>query len=167
MKKIFSLLLFIVAFFAEAQIQHCGYDFTSYLVVDAHEDGKTVNASTLQISIVTENGIAVINVNNTYSWNNSNQPMVFKQNYLINKEGEKERYFFPYAKDQYFLSVANTFPAENFSIKIEDTAGVYKTQTIPLQSFNMYVLCSSENERQARMFGPRTNRPIEVILEKK
>ncbi|MFD2892650.1 hypothetical protein ACFS5J_11580 [Flavobacterium chuncheonense] len=167
MKKIFSLLLFIAAFFAEAQIQHCGYDFTSYLVVDAHEDGKVVNVSTLKISVVNENGSAVINVNNSYSWNNSNQPMVFKQNYLINKEGEKERYFFPYAKDQYFLSVANTFPAENFSIKIEDTAGVYKTQTIPLQSFNMYVLCSSENERQSRMFGPRTNRPIEVILEKK
>jgi hypothetical protein len=25
-------------------------------------------------------------------------------------------------------------------------------------------LCSSENERQARSFGPRTNNPIEVVL---
>ena len=84
---------------------------------------------------------------------------------LVSKEGEKERYFFPYAKDTYFISVTNTFPADEFSIKIEDQKGLYKTQIIPLQSFNLYVLCSSENEK-AKMFGKRTNNPVEVILEK-
>lgn len=164
MKNYFSIFLVLFSIFSFSQIQHCGYDFTSYIVVDAHENGKVENATTLKISVVNENGVEVLNVNNTYSWSNSNKPLVFKQNYLINKEGEKERYFFPYAKDQYFLSVSNTFPAENFSLKIEDTSGVFKTQIIPLQSFNMYVLCSSENERQSRMFGPRTNRPIDVVL---
>jgi len=38
---------------------------------------------------------------------------------------------------------------------------------VQLQAFNMYILCSSENERQARSFGPRSNNPIEVILERK
>ncbi len=166
MKHIFSLFIFLNSFVFFGQIQHCGYDFTSYLVVDAHENGKTENVKELKISIVDEKGTEVINVNNSYSWNKANLPMIFTQNYLVSKEGEKERYFFPYAKDQYFISVTNTFSAEQFSIKIEDPNGVYKTQIIPLQSFNLYILCSAENERQARSFGPRSNKPIDVVLEK-
>lgn len=165
MKKLFSIVFFLYSIITIGQIQHCGYDFTSYIVVDVHENGKTENIKDLTISIVNENGESILNVGNVYSWKNANEPMVFSQNYLISKENEKERYFFPYAKDQYFLSVSNTFPAENFSIKIEDKNRVYKTQVIPLQSFNLYVLCSSENEK-AKMFGKRTNNPVEVILEK-
>lgn len=165
MKKLFSIVFFIYSIISIGQIQHCGYDFTSYIVVDVHENGKTENIKDLTISIVNENGESILNVGNVYSWKNANEQMVFSQNYLISKKNEKERYFFPYAKDQYFLSVSNTFPAENFSIKIEDKNRVYKTQIIPLQSFNLYVLCSSENEK-AKMFGKRTNNPVEVILEK-
>lgn len=166
MRKLLSTFLLLFSIYSIGQIQHCGYDFTSYIVVDAHENGKKENVKNLKISIVNEKGIQVINVNNMYSWKGANEPMFFSQNYLISKENEKERYFFPYAKDQYFLSVSNTFPAENFSIKIEDKNGVYKTQIIALQSFNLYILCSSENEK-AKMFGRRTNSPVEVILEKK
>lgn len=165
MKSYFSFLFFFFSFFAICQIQHCGYDFTSYIVVNAHENGVIDNPKDLKITIVTGNGKEVINVNNIYSWNKGNEPLVFSQNYLVSKEGEKERYFFPYAKDTYFISVTNTFPADEFSIKIEDQKGLYKTQIIPLQSFNLYVLCSSENEK-AKMFGKRTNNPVEVILEK-
>ncbi|WP_445712434.1 hypothetical protein [Flavobacterium sp.] len=167
MKNLYAFLFLLFSFFSFSQIQHCGYDFTSYVVVNAHENGKSENLKNLKITVVNPNETVVININNMYSWNNSNQPLVFQQNYLINKEGEKERYFFPYAKDNYFISVANTFPAENFSIKIEDPSGVFKPQVIPLQSFNLYVLCSSENEKQSRQFGPRTNRPIDVVLERK
>ena len=85
---------------------------------------------------------------------------------MISKEGEKVRYFFPYAQDQYFLSVCNTFPIESFSIKIEDSNQIYKPQIFPLQTYNLYVLCSSENEK-AKMFGRRTNSPVEVVLERK
>lgn len=166
--KVFYLMFFsLFSAIAFAQIQHCGYDFTSYLVVDAHENGKMENIKELKVTIVDENGKDAINVNNMYSWNKANLPLLFAQNYLISKEGEKERYFFPYAKDQYFLSVTNTFPAEQFSIKIEDPKGIFQTQVFPLQSYNLYILCSAENERQARSFGPRSNKPIEIILEKK
>lgn len=166
MKNLYSILFFLFSILTFSQIQHCGYDFTSYVVVNAHENGKSENEKNLKITVVNSNGTDVINVNNMYSWNNSNQPLVFQQNYLISKEGEKERYFFPYAKDNYFISVANTFPAERFGIKIEDTKGIYKTQIVPLQSFNLYILCSTENQK-AKMFGKRTNSPVEVILERK
>jgi len=63
--------------------------------------------------------------------------------------------------------VTNAFSAEEFFIKIQDTKGIYKEQLVQLQTFNMYILCSSENERQARSFGYRSNNPIEVIVERK
>jgi hypothetical protein len=121
----------------------------------------------LQITVIDENGNEVINTENSLSWVNKDKALSFDRNYLISKPTEKERWFFPYANESYFLSVTNTFPAENYSIKISDPKGIYITQTIQLQPFNLYILCSSENEKQSRQFGPRTNRPIEVVMEKK
>ena len=164
-----KLLLFFAVFsvFSFSQVPHCGFDFTSYLVVKAHEEGKSDNVSDLKISLVYENGEVVINENNKYSWKNGNQPLVFVKNHLISKPEQAPKWFFPYAEDTYLLSVTNTFPANDFYIKIQDEKGIYKEQILQLQSFNMYILCSSENERQARSFGPRSNNPIDVILEKK
>lgn len=167
MKKIFCFLFLLFSCYSFSQIQHCGFDFTSYLVVDVHENGKTVNLDHIKITVVDKEGKEVINVNNSLSWKDGNKPMLFTKNYLVNKEGEKERWFFPYAKDNYLLSITNTFPAENYNIKIEDLLSKFKTQIIELNSFNLYILCSSENEKQARKFGPRTNSPIEVVMEEK
>jgi len=183
MRYLFILPLFFSFFTAKAQIaaQHCGYDFTSYLVLDVHENGKKETIKDLKITIVDSAGNDVINLNNTYSWTNANKALVFSLNYKIDDSGKKitaetdknakSRWFFPFAKENYLLSVANTFPAENFSIKVEDTdgkanGGLFKTQIVPLNSYNMYVLCSAQNERQAMQFGPRTNRPVEIILDK-
>ena len=146
------------------QVPHCGFDFTSYLVVKVHEEGKSDNIPDLKISVVNEKGEEIINENNKYSWKYGNQALFFARNHLISKSNEPEKWFFPYAGDTYLLSVTNTFPAEEFYIKIQDTKGKFKEQLVQLQAFNMYILCSSENERQARTFGPRSNNPIEVVL---
>ena len=167
MKNLFSFFFLLFSFISFSQIQHCGFDFASYLVVDVHENGKIVNLDNIKISLIDKDGKEVININNSLSWKDGNKPMIFSKNYLVSKEGEKERWFFPYAKDNYLLSITNTFPAENYNIKVEDSSGKFKTQIIELNSFNLYVLCSSENEKQARKFGPRTNSPIEVVMEEK
>jgi hypothetical protein len=146
------------------QVPHCGFDFTSYLVVKAHEEGKSDNIPDLKITLINEKGEEVINENNKYSWKFGNRPLMFTRNHLISKPNEPEKWFFPYSGDTYLLSVTNTFPAEEFFIKIQDTKGKFKEQLVQLQAFNMYILCSSENERQARTFGPRSNNPIEVVL---
>lgn len=178
------LLLFFVlfSFTAMGQVitgQHCGYDFTSYLVVKVHEKGKSETIKNLRIVISDSLGREIINVNNLLSWTKRNEPLVFSMNYKIDKTGAKvandtpdSRWFFPFAKDQYLLSVANTFKADAYFLKVEDVdgpdnGGTFETQLIQLYPFNMYVLCSSENERQAQQFGPRTNRPIEIFLETK
>ena len=167
MKFYFSIIFFFFFSFYYSQVPHCGFDFTSYLVVKAHEEGKTENISDLKITLVNEKGEVIINENNKYSWKFGNQPLLFSKNYIISKPNEAVKLFFPYAADTYLLSVTNTFPAEEFYIKIEDIKAIYKTQTLQLQAFNMYILCSSENERQSRTFGPRSNNPIEVVLERK
>ena len=164
MRNLIVTTFLLLALFSNAQ-QHCGFDFTSYLVVDVHENGKQTNLDNIKVVLIDSLQNEVINTNNSLSWNNGNKPMIFTKNHLINKEGEKERWFFPYAKDNYLLSVTNTFPAEKYSIKIEDLSGKFKTQIIDLQSFNLYILCSTENEKQSRKFGPRSNSPIEVVME--
>lgn len=162
--KILSFFFHFFTLITVGQVPHCGFDFTSYLVVKAHDEGKSENIADLKITLVNEKGEDVINENNKYSWKNANQALVFSRNLLISKPNEPEKWFFPYAGDTYLLSVTNTFPAEDFYIKIQDTKGVYQEQLLQLQAYNMYILCSSENERQARTFGPRTNSPIEVVL---
>jgi len=167
MKLKISFLFLLFSLFSFSQVLHCGFDFTSYLVVKAHEEGKSDNIADLKITLINEKGVEIINENNKYSWKYSNQHLVFTRNHLISNPNEVEKWFFPYSGDTYLLSVTNTFPAEEFFIKIQDTKGIYKEQFVQLQAFNMYILCSSENEQQARSFGPRSNNPIEVILERK
>ena len=164
-KLSFLFLFFFLCSFG--QVPHCGFDFTSYLVVKTHEEGKSDNIVDLKITLVNEKGEEIINENNKYSWKYGNQPLIFTRNHLINKPNEPEKWFFPYSGDTYLLSVTNTFVADEFFIKIQDYKGIYKEQIVQLQAFNMYILCSSENERQARSFGPRSNNPIEVVLVKK
>ena len=178
------LFLFFILFYYTAQsqvinVQHCGYDFTSYLVINVHEQGKNENIKNLKITIVDSSGSDVINKNNRWSWVNNNKPLLFTPNYKLDRNNNKMensnpegKWFFPFAKDYYLLSVVNTFTADIFSVKIEDidmeeNGGYFETQIIPLSPYNMYILCSSENERQAQQFGPRTNRPVDVILKKK
>lgn len=178
--RLFILFLLFVSATSRGQVitgQHCGYDFTSYLVVKVQEKGKSETIKNLRVTLADSLGREVVNINNLISWTKRNEPLVFSMNYKIDKTGAKvandapdSRWFFPFAKDQYLLSVTNTFKAENYFLKVQDVdgkenGGEFETQLIQLFPFNMYVLCSSENERQAQQFGPRTNRPIEVFLE--
>jgi hypothetical protein len=180
------LLLFFIFFTLSATAQipgsgmHCGYDFTSYFVLDVHESGKSENIKGLKITIIDSLGNDVVNINNAYSWKNANKPLQFYLNYKIDDNNQKvaegkatgkERWFFPFAKDNYLISVANTFPAEKFSVKVQDVdgqenGGSYKTVILPLYSYNMYILCSSETQQAAMKFGRKMNRPIDIVLEK-
>jgi hypothetical protein len=177
----FLILLFSITVSAQIGGQmHCGYDFTSYIVLDVHEAGKKENIKNLRITIVDSLGRDVVNFNNIYSFNNGNKPLLFTSNYRIGDDNKrlaegavakKERWFFPFAKDNYLLSVANTFPADNFMIKVEDidgpdNGGKYKTTTVPLYSYNMYILCSNESDQAAVKFGRKMNKPIDVVLER-
>lgn len=151
--------------------QHCGFDFTSYLVLHVHENGKPNNISELIVSLVDADGLPAVNVNNSLSWSNSGKQLQFAENYKIDANGKRAavstnemKWYFPYAKDTYLLSVTNEFPADNFQVKIEDPKQIYKSVTVQLNTYNMYVLCSTQ--QQAMQFGRRVNKPLEIILER-
>jgi hypothetical protein len=168
-------LVFCITFSANAQ-QHCGYDFSSYIVLHIHEDGKSENIPNLRVTLVDSLGNDIINVNNKYSWNKKDQVMQFYENYKIdndgkrvenNPENQKMRWFFPFAKDTYLLSVTNDFPADEMRVKIEDGHKPrYETQIIQLYAFNMYILCSTQVQQKAQQFGPRVNKPVNVVLKR-
>lgn len=178
-----SIFLFVLSFTASAQLggqMHCGYDFTSYIVLDVHEQGKKENIKNLRITVVDSLGRDIINIGNAYSFKNGNKPLVFSSNYRIDANNKplaegattaKERWFFPFAKDNYLLSVANTFPADRFSIKVEDVdgeenGGKFKTVILPLYSYNMYILCSNESDAAGVKFGRKMNKPVDIVLER-
>jgi hypothetical protein len=169
--KYLVLAFFFMVSAAGAQ-QHCGYDFTSYIVLHVHENGKKENIADLKITVVDSTGADVVNTANKYSWKMKNEPLRFSENYKIDAEGnkiasepaEKFRWFFPFAKDTYLLSVTNDFPADAMRVKIE--GGGFKTNMVQLYAFNMYILCSTQAQQQAQQFGPRVNKPVDIVLEK-
>jgi len=181
--KYLSLILLLAAGGLKAQqgsAMHCGYDFTSYVVLDVHEDGKTHNIKNLRVTIVDSLGNDVVNTNNLYSYKSANEPLKFTFNYLIGDDNKrlpegvvpaKERWYFPYAKDNYLISVVNSFPADKFQVKIEDVDGAenggkFKTVILPLYAYNMYVLCSNESKQASMKFGRKMNKPVDIVLEK-
>lgn len=170
MKKIVAILILWsnLSISQISVVPHCGYDFTSYIVVNAHEDKIVTNVKDLHITLVDLEGKEVVNSNNSLSLVNKDLPLTFTQNYQVKVAENQIRWYFPYATDQYFLVVRNTIAIEDYQVKIEDSKGKYITQIIPLSSLNLYILCSSEAEKQARTFGPKTsNQMVEVILTKK
>lgn len=175
--RYFLFFLSLITFSANAQ-QHCGYDFSSYVVLHIHEDGKPENIANLKVTLVDSVGNDVINTNNKYSWNKKDQVMKFSENYKIDNNGkkienttenQKPRWFFPYSKDTYLLSVTNEFPADNMRVKIEDVSEKpqYETEIIQLYAFNMYILCTTQAQQKAQQFGPRANKPVNVVLKRK
>lgn len=154
----------------EAQ-QHCGYDFTSYIVIHVHEEGKKENISDLQITLLDGSGNPAINTNNRYSWKHKDEVLYFFRNYQLDQSVQSPsehnpnaKWYFPYAKDVYLLSVTNEFPADQMMVRITDPKNRFQSVDVQLYGFNMYILCSTQAE--AMQFGRRTNKPIDVVLTK-
>jgi len=169
----FCTLLYFCSFLSAGFSQqiHCGYDFTSYFVVEPMEINNGDIIKGLDVCLVDFFGNPLVNKDNKYSWTKPNEVMTFYENYKINEQGKRNstdqengKWYFYFAKESYLISVNNEFKAEQFKIKIEDPKGVYKTTFVPLNSFNMYILCTAE--ANVAKFGRRTNQPIKVILEK-
>jgi hypothetical protein len=182
MRSFIFFLLFTFSMNAQdlGMAQHCGYDFTSYLVLNVHEEGTKENIKGLQLTLVDLEGNEVINTNSKYSWNHADKTLVFSFNYLIDQDnqplqeampGIKERWFFPYAKDNYFLSVVNGLEVDKLKVKIEDVdgaqnGGFFESQVIELNYFDLFVLCSNQANDYAVQFGRKANKPLEVIIKK-
>ncbi|MBA5792414.1 MULTISPECIES: hypothetical protein [unclassified Flavobacterium] len=181
MKKIICSVTMLLSFSGWSQIGdaiHCGYDFTSYIVVKPHEDGKSQTINGLKMSVCDENGNEVINKDFKLSWRNNNMPLLFVRNYKVDANNKRisndadGKWFYYFADDHYLVTVSNTFNAEEYYLKIEDTdgeenGGHFKTLMLQLAPYNMYILCDSEERQKAMQFGRRMNKPLDIVLEKK
>lgn len=182
MKATITLFLLVLSQTIFAQVIqmpeqiHCGYDFTSYLVVHPHEAGNDRTIDGLSITICDENGNDVVNENFKLSWKYNNKILKFVRNYKIDSKNkrldnlEDGKWFYYFAQNHYLVTVANTFPADNYFIKIEDVdgdanGGHFKPQIIPLAVYYMYVLCDSEERQKVMQFGRKMNKPIDVVME--
>ena len=154
------LIYFLLTLTAAAQ-QHCGYDFTSYVVLQVREEGKADFLKGLSVTLLDSESRPAINTDNRYSWTGKDRVLNFFENYRIG-----DRWFFPHAAESYVLSVTNEFPADEMRVRIEDPSGIYENIEFPLYAYNMYVLCTTQ-VREAVQFGRRPNRPVEVWLKKK
>ena len=175
MRYFFTFFIF-VSLSVKAQ-QHCGYDFSSYLVLHVHEEGSKENIPNLKVTLIDFFGNELVNTGNKYSWTDRDEVMRFYKNYKIDSKGNrltdettegKIRWYFPFSKDTYIISVTNEFPIEGMRAKIEDVSEkpVYQTQIINLFAFNMYVLCTTQAEK-AQQFGARVNKPVDVVLKRR
>jgi hypothetical protein len=183
MKKLFFILL--TTQLATSQInpstQHCGYDFVSYLVVNPRTETSKETIKGLKISLVDTNGNPIINTDNKFSWKDNNKELIFTLNYLIDEqnkridtkvEGVAERWYFPYSKETYFLSVVNGINTDEIKIKIEDVddtanGGQFQTQIVDISPFDLFVLCTNQIRDYSMKFGRKGNKPIDVFLVKK
>jgi hypothetical protein len=172
------LFIFLVlgCFSAKAQ-QHCGYDFSSFFVLHIHEEGSKENISNLKVTLIDFFGNELVNTGNKYSWTDRDKVMQFYENYKIDGQGkrvvqdsleEKIRWFFPYSKATYIITVTNDFPIDGIRVKIEDVSEkpVFQTQIINLFATNLYVLCTTQAQK-TQTFGARINKPVDVILKRR
>ncbi len=170
------LFLFLGFFSAKAQ-QHCGYDFSSFFVLHIHEEGSKENIPNLKVTLIDFFGNELVNTGNKYSWTDRDKVMQFYENYKIDGQGkrvtsnsfeEKTRWFFPYSKATYIITVVNDFPVEGIRAKIEDISDkpVFATQIINLFVTNLYVLCTTQAQK-AQTFGAKINRPVDVVLKRR
>jgi hypothetical protein len=174
--RYFFILLFFVSLSVKAQ-QHCGYDFSSFFVLHIHEEGSKENIPNLKVTLIDFFGNDLVNTGNKYSWTDRDKVMQFYENYKIDGKGkrltaesseEKIRWYFPYAKATYIISVTNDFPIDGIRVKIEDVSEkpVYQTQIVPLFAANLYVLCTTQAAK-AQQFGARINKPVDVVLKRR
>jgi hypothetical protein len=174
--RILYFFFFVGIFSVNAQ-QHCGYDFSSFFVLHIHEEGSKENIPNLKVTLIDFFGNDLVNTGNKYSWTDRDKVMQFYENYKIDGKGkrltaesseEKIRWYFPYAKATYIISVTNDFPIDGIRVKIEDVSEkpVYQTQIVPLFAANLYVLCTTQAAK-AQQFGARINKPVDVVLKRR
>jgi hypothetical protein len=165
MKKLILFLLFSTFSFSQEGLPHCGYDFTTYLVVNPIDATTKKIIDGLQVTLVDANGNDVVNTNNEFSLINKDKTLSFAKNYEVTLPNSEVRWFYNICEDQYLLQLkANFLPEENsYSVKIKDPLKRYPTTIIPVFNNNLYVLCTTK----VKSFGPKmTNNMITVEMSK-
>src|SRR5690554_1559544 len=88
-KRLLSIFCIMISVMGFSQQIHCGYDFTSYFVVEPRENGKSEIIKELKITLTDFFGNDLVNTNNQHSWTKPNEVMRFYENYKIDNKGKR------------------------------------------------------------------------------
>lgn len=150
--------------------QHCAYDFASIIVVYVHEKDNLNTIPNLKITLVDNEGNAVLDHNDKeiVFWQN---PQKTISKYNSPEKAKEIRY--PFAKDNYVWVCGVNFSVDDYYLKIEETGNTshynlpyYKL--IRLYEADKFHLCDAyDNEDYFTYTGRRLYKPVEIILQKK
>lgn len=164
------LLLLIALLPTLLPAQHCGYDFTSIIVVHAHRANSPAVEPRLRITLLDANNLpAVIN---GQDWNR------FRPNDGRSVPHDRawqqhfERYsgqVFPFAGDNYVLVIPSHLDYTGYSILVQDERngglGELKRTVVPITNNDVYILCGTYDEEvYPSMEGRPAFKPVDIIL---
>jgi hypothetical protein len=141
------IITFLFLIFNQVNAQHCGFDFSSIIVLNIHTKEKPDVIPNLKIELIGE------------------VPNNFGLKTLKFEQGLE----FAFIKDSYGLVIPSAMSLENFKIKITDidgfkNEGFFKEIIISTFNLDKYPLCGNYNRKEfVSIYGCRLYKPIEVI----
>ena len=155
--------------------QHCGYDFSSVIVVRPHAAGDSAVIDGLRITLLDSTNLPMVHYDKPWQ--------LFQRNVEQHLPYRKRGYYgvpayFPFAKDNYILVVPNSFRTAKMKVLVQDERDAgplnerrdqwpvrYKQVVVPLTEFDSYPLCGVYDEGE---YPPMAERPnfasVDIIL---
>ena len=175
-------LVLLLAFLPTGLIaQHCGYDFSSIIVVRPHaaEDSAVIHG--LRITLLDSNNVPVVHRGAPWSLFHRNERAPFCG--YVRYKGPINPYF-PFAEDNYVLVVPNSFRTEKMKVLVQDERDAgplkkrrrasasepgwpvrYQQVVVPLTAFDSYALCGDYDEEVYPPMDGRPNfAPVDITL---
>jgi hypothetical protein len=170
-----SVLILLAVLPTALNAQHCGYDFTSVIVVRPHAAGDSVVIDALRITLLDSSNLPVVHYDKPWQFFHRN----IEQNLPYRKRGYFDvPAFFPFAKDNYILVVPNSFRTAKMKVLVQDERDAgplnkrrdqwpvrYKQVVVPLTALDSYQLCGVYDEEVYPPMEGRPNfAPVDIIL---
>lgn len=147
MKKRLLILLLTVCFLAEAEAQHCGWDFTDVIMVDVMRKGGEGTIGGLKVTLVDAWGKCVSTYTDSCLQFVQNIPTDSKPLPHVRQSDLKyRRPSFFFVQEQYVMLVYSKWEDANLYVKVEDidgehNGGYFETVIVPVKKENFVSLC--------------------------
>jgi hypothetical protein len=160
------------------QAQHCGYDFSSIIVVRPHAEGDTALIQGLHITLLDSTNLPVMHQG--HAWNL----------FLPNSDYEACAHWqggfmpglqvcFPFAKNNYVLVIPTGYDTSKMKVLVQDDRPRshidirrriwpkrYLHQVVPLTEFDTYRLCGKYDREEYPPVEGRPNfAPVDITLK--
>ncbi len=156
--------------------QHCGYDFSSIIVVRPLAAGDSTVIDGLRITLLDSNNLPVVQYDRPWDLFHRNP----EQNIPHHRRGQFDvPDHFPFAQDNYVLVIPQSMDTSKMKVLVQDErhSGTpnkrgdrrpvhFKQHVVPLTAFDAYRLCGTYDEEVYPELVDRPQyRPVDIILQ--